>query len=48
MGRRFEQRKIHRQKNVKQVRRARLEGQPRCSVAGFDMLTTSALSTMSK
>jgi len=34
MWRRFEQRKIHRQKNVKQVRLARLEGQPRGSVAG--------------
>jgi hypothetical protein len=33
MWRRFEQRKIHRPKNVKQVRQARLEGQRRGSVA---------------
>jgi hypothetical protein len=33
MWRRFEQRKIHRPKNVKQVRLARLEGQPRRSFA---------------
>ena len=34
MWRRFEQRKIHRPKNVEQVRQARLEWQPRGSVAG--------------
>src|SRR5229473_7148842 len=34
MWRRFEQRKIHRPKNVEQVRQARLEWHPRGSVAG--------------
>jgi hypothetical protein len=34
MWRRFEQSKIHRPKNAEQVRQARLEGHPRCSVAG--------------
>jgi len=33
MWRRFEQRKIHRPKGVKQLRQARLKGQPRSSAA---------------
>jgi hypothetical protein len=33
MWRRFEQRKIHRPKNVNQLRLAHLEGQPRGSIA---------------
>jgi len=48
MWRRFEQRKIHRPKGVKQLRQARLKGQPRSSAPLCGKLPAFTISTITE